>query len=234
MKLHHGTSGFSYPAWKGSFYPEKLPQKRFLEYYASQLGAVEINNTFYRMPKAEMLEKWAQTVPEHFQFVLKVPRRISHQQRLVDCEDNVAYLTETAKALGARRGPYLLQLPPFLKVDVERLRSFLEIWPDDERIAFEFRDPSWFRDDVFEALRDAGAALCWAESGTEKDAPAESTADFGYLRLRREDYVDVDLEGWVRKARAAAWTDVYVFFKHEDEGAGPRLAARFHALFESG
>ncbi len=235
MKLYEGTSGFSYPKWKGSFYPDKLAQKNFLEYYSNQLAAVEINNTFYRMPKAELLEKWAETVPEEFRFVLKANRRISHFQRLVDCEDNVDYLVKMARALGQRRGPFLLQLPPNFKIAVERLKTFLEIWPPQERIAIEFRNPTWFEDEVFDVLRNAGAALCIAESGTDMDAPVVATADFGYLRLRREDYADGDVESWaqrVRKEMAAQWEDVYVFLKHEDAGAGPRLAKVFKDEFE--
>ena len=202
-----------------------------LGFYAARLGAVEINNTFYRMPKADLLERWRDSVPDGFRFALKASRRITHHQRLRDAGDSVDYLFRTAEVLGERLGPFLFQLPPYLKRDVDRLASFLEILPDGLRGAFEFRHASWFDDEVFALLQSAGASLCIADSGSDHDTPLVATADFGYLRLRREDYDEAALRSWAEKIRAQPWSEVYVFFKHEDEGAGPRMAAEFEALF---
>ncbi len=233
MELFVGTSGFAYPAWRGSFYPEALPLAQMLRHYAGRLPAVEINSTFYRMPKPALLEGWAGQVPAGFAFALKASRRITHLKRLADTRDEVAYLYGAAEALGPRRGPILFQLPPFLKKDLPRLQTFLAALPDDHRAAFEFRHASWFDDDVMGALREREAALCVAEAGEASDAPLAATAGFGYLRLRREGYQDADLERWVRQVRLQPWERVFVFFKHEDAGAGPALAARFRSIFEA-
>lgn len=202
-----------------------------LSFYASRLGSVEINNTFYRMPKADLLERWRDAVPDGFRFVLKASRRITHQQRLQDAGDSVDYLFRTAGVLGERLGPFLFQLPPYLRRDVDRLARFLDILPDGMRGAFEFRHASWFDDEVFALLADAGASLCIADSGSDHDAPLVATADFGYLRLRREDYDETALLSWANRIRRQSWREAYVFFKHEDEGAGPRMAGEFEALF---
>ena len=232
-RLWTGTSGFSYKEWKGSFYPEKLPANRMLEYYSRRLRSVEINNTFYRLPRAEMLEKWASQVPEDFSFVLKASRRITHMARLKDAGDPLEYLTRTAVgALGDRLGPILFQLPPYLRVDVARLTDFLAIVPEDVRAAFEFRHESWFVDDVYQALADHGAALVTADTG-EGEAPVVETASFGYARLRRPGYGEADLADWAATLCRPAWSDVFVFFKHEDEGAGPRMAAGFREAWDA-
>ena len=230
MRVRTGTSGFSYPAWTGSFYPPGTRRPDMLSCYAGRLGAVEINNTFYRMPKADLLERWRDAVPESFRFALKASRRITHVQRLRDAADSVDYLFRTACTLGGRLGPILFQLPPYLRRDDDRLASFLKVLPDGLRAAFEFRHASWFDDDVFALLENAGAALCIADAGGDHDAPLASTAAFGYLRLRREDYDDAALASWAERIRLQPWSEVYVFFKHEDAGAGPRMASRFEAL----
>ena len=231
-RLWTGTSGFSYKEWKGSFYPDKLPANRMLEYYSRRLSSVEINNTFYRLPRAEMLEKWASQVPEDFAFVLKASRRITHMARLKDAGDPLEYLTRTAVgALGSRLGPILFQLPPYLRLDVERLRDFLEIVPEDVRAAFEFRHESWFVDDVYQALADHGAALVTADTG-EGEAPVVETATFGYARLRRPGYDEDELRKWAAALARPEWSDVFVFFKHEDEGAGPRMAEGFRGVWD--
>ena len=232
VRLFAGASGFSYKLWKGPFYPEGLPDAEMLGYYAARLPAVEINNTFYRLPKAKMLEDWAGQTPEGFRFVLKASRRITHMQRLKDVSELLGYLFETAGALGPKLGPLLFQLPPHLKKDPDRLRTFLGLVPADRRVALEFRNASWFEDDVYEALRAHDAALCVAE--TEPDdkesggqpAPLVATASWGYLRLRRENYSDADLETWAGRMRGQGWSEAYVFFKHEDEGTAPKLALR--------
>jgi uncharacterized protein YecE (DUF72 family) len=233
VELFVGTSGFSYPAWRGSFYPDDLPAARMLAHYASRLPAVEINNTFYRMPKAEVLAGWAAQVPAGFTFVLKASRRITHLKRLRDVGDEVAHLYRVAAALGAARGPVLFQLPPFLKKDLPRLTAFLATLPPGHSAAVEFRDPSWLDDAVFEALRASGAALCTADTGEPGDAPLLATAPFGYLRLRRAAYAAADLAAWVRRLRAEPFERAFVFLKHEEAGVGPVLAARFRELFEA-
>jgi uncharacterized protein YecE (DUF72 family) len=231
VEVFAGTSGFSYKAWRGRFYPEDLPASRMLTFYAERLATVEINNTFYRMPRTELLRGWAEQVPASFHFALKASRRITHVKRLRDAGEELAILYRVARVLGEHRGPILFQLPPFLRADVERLRGFLSLLPEGHQAVFEFRHPSWHDAPVFDALREAGAALCLADSGGESDAPFVATADFGYLRLRRAGYGDADLAGWQRRVRGAPWRRAFVFFKHEDEAAGPALAARFQALF---
>jgi uncharacterized protein YecE (DUF72 family) len=223
MRLFAGTSGFSYKEWKGTFYPRDLADASMLRYYAERLPAVEINNTFYRMPRAEMLGKWAEAVPENFRFVLKASRRITHQQRLKDAGDSVEYLFKAATALGPKLGPILFQLPPFLKKDVELLSDFLAALPSDCRAAFEFRNASWFDDAVYDALRARNAALVGGDADkAEKSPPLVATADWGYLRLRAPDYSDAALAQWAERIAAEPFEDVYAFFKHEKHG--PALA----------
>jgi uncharacterized protein YecE (DUF72 family) len=229
MKILTGTSGFSYKEWKGSFYPQKLPQKDMLAFYASQLPAVEINHTFYRLPKVSVLDVWAEQVPEGFRFVLKASRRITHFKRLKEAGDENGYLVETAMRLGSRLGPILYQLPPNMKKDRERLEGFLEILPDSIEAAFEFRHPSWFDEEICAALRSHNCALCIADT-EEADSKRVVSADWGYLRLRRSSYSETDLEEWLEWIRDQEWSETFVFFKHEDEGTGPRLARRFLEL----
>jgi uncharacterized protein YecE (DUF72 family) len=226
MRVLAGTSGFSYKEWKGSFYPEDLHADRMLAYYAERLPAVEINNTFYRMPKPALLESWSAEVSPEFRFVLKASQRITHFKRLKDTVSEVEYFFGVASTLGQRLGPVLVQLPPNLKKDLPRLVAFLATLPAGARPAFEFRHASWFEDDVFAALRSKGAALCVAED-EELATPLVATADWGYLRLRRQDYDDAAVAAWAEKVRGQAWSEAYVFFKHEDAGAGPRLASQF-------
>ena len=230
MKLHVGTSGYSYKEWKGTFYPEGLPEKQMLRFYGERFRAVEINNTFYRMPKASVLESWAAEVPADFKFVLKASQRITHMQRLKDSGDSVSYLLEVAGTLKDRLGPLLFQLPPFLQKDVPRLRDFLALLPPERRAAFEFRHQSWFEPEVFSLLRDHRVALCIAEAENDLQVPFVSTADWGYLRLRRPDYGDAELKTWVERVRQQDWRDAFIFFKHEEEGKGPQMASRFLEL----
>ena len=232
MKLYAGTSGYSYKEWKGSFYPEDLPADGMLKHYAGKLPAVEINNTFYRMPKASVLAQWAEQVPDGFRFVLKASQQITHRLRLKDASQPVAYFFDIATTLGDRLGPALFQLPPNLKKDLPRLTDFLSLLPPAARAAFEFRHESWFADDVYEALRDRGAALCIAED-EELATPLVATASWGYLRLRRQDYDDASVADWAHKIHGHTWAEAYAFFKHEDAGAGPRLALRLLEQFAS-
>jgi uncharacterized protein YecE (DUF72 family) len=233
VRLRVGTSGYSYKEWRGTFYPEDLQPAEMLRFYAERLGAVEINNTFYRMPSEKVLAGWAAQVPEDFRFALKASRRITHFKRLKEAAEDLRYLTETALALGDRLGPVLFQLPPHLKLDRQRLETFVAALPQEPRAAFEFRHSSWFVQEVYDLLREHGAALVTADTGEEGDAPLTATAGYGYLRLRRPDYDDADLEAWVARVKEQPWEEALVFFKHEDEGAGPRLAARFRDLWEA-
>ncbi|HEV7586690.1 MAG TPA: DUF72 domain-containing protein [Longimicrobium sp.] len=230
MSLYVGTSGFAYKPWKGPFYPADLPDAGMLRYYGERFGAVEINNTFYRMPKPAVLEGWAAEVSPDFRFVLKASQRITHYQRLTEVGDSVSYLLNVAGTLGERLGPLLFQLPPHLKKDVARLRDFLELLPPTTRVALEFRHASWFDEEVFGLMRDHQAALCIAEAEDGVEVPFVSTADWGYLRLRLPDYGDAELTAWADRVRGQGWKDAFVFFKHEDEAKGPMLASRFLQL----
>ena len=223
MQILAGTSGFSYAEWRGRFYPEGFPGDQMLRFYAERLPTVEINNTFYRMPKPELLAGWADGAPGDFTFALKATRRITHQQRLADVERDVQYFFEVAEALGDKLGPVLFQLPPFLKKDIGVLRAFLPLVPAGKRAALEFRHPSWFKDDVYAALAEHNVALVGGDlEESEKSPPLVVTADFGYLRLRRLDYDPASVADWGTRIAAQAWRAVYAYFKHE--ALGPMFA----------
>ncbi len=230
MKLWVGTSGYSYKAWLGSFYPHGLAAKEMLRFYASRLPAVEINNTFYRQPKESMLQSWAEQVPAEFRFVLKAPQRITHQKRLKDAASEVEYLFRAATALGSRNGAVLFQLPPYLRKDLPTLKGFLSILPTDRAVAFEFRHSSWFDDEIVGCLREHSCALCMADMDEKESFDLIPTASWGYVRLRRSEYSRADLLKWKERILAQEWDHAYIFFKHEDEGIGPRLAGQFLAL----
>jgi uncharacterized protein YecE (DUF72 family) len=230
MNLYVGTSGYSYKEWKGTFYPKNLPDKQMLRFYGEQFRAVEINSTFRGLPRASVLEAWADAVPADFKFVLKAPQRVTHVLRLKNAGDPVSQLLEVAGTLKERLGPVLFQLPPNFKKDAPRLREFLALLPSRSRTAFEFRHQSWFDEEVFGLLGDHQAALCIAEAEGDLEVPFVSTAAWGYLRLRRPDYNDTELKTWVKRVQEQDWQDVFVFFKHEDEGKGPQMAKRFLEL----
>jgi uncharacterized protein YecE (DUF72 family) len=230
MNLHVGTSGYSYKEWKGSFYPKKLPAKQMLDFYSARFRAVEINYTFRRLPTTSVLQTWAGAVPADFQFVLKAPEQITHRKRLKDAGDALRNFLDIAGKLKKRLGPLLFQLPSTLQKDVPRLRAFLALLPRERRVTFEFRHASWFDDEVLELLRDHRAALCIADEEDNLKVPFVATTDWGCLRLRRPEYDDAALKKWVKQVRKQNWQDVFVFFKHEDEGKGPRLAQRFLEL----
>lgn len=225
-RVRIGTSGYSYAEWKGNFYPEKMAAKDMLRFYAERFSTVEINNTFYRMPTEKLLSGWAEQVPESFTFVIKASKRITHDKRLKDCGELLTYLFGVTTTLGSRLGPLLFQLPPNFKKDLPRLQAFFDDMPERRRMAIEFRHASWFDDEVFETLRAHGTALCVADTGEEPVAPLVATTDWGYLRLRREDFSDEDLRDWARRIREQPWKEAYVFLKHEEEGLGPKMAAR--------
>jgi uncharacterized protein YecE (DUF72 family) len=230
MKLYVGTSGYMYKPWKGKFYPPKLPDKEMLSFYSQHFQAVELNNTFYRMPTAAGLAETAAKVPAHFQFVIKAPQQITHIQRLKDSDTSVAQLLEAVRALKERLGPLLFQLPPNMKKDLPRLRTFLALLPSTYKVAWEFRHPSWFDEEVLDVLREQQMALCIAEAEDDLEVPCVATASWGYLRLRRPDYGDAELKAWSKRLQELPWRETYIFFKHEDEGKGPALAKRFLEL----
>jgi uncharacterized protein YecE (DUF72 family) len=228
-ELRVGTSGYAYKGWKGSFYSQKLPDRQMLEFYSRQLATVEINYTFYRMPTEKVLAGWAETVPAAFQFALKMNQKVTHIQKLRNCESLVTRFLEVASILQPekRLGPILVQLPPSFKADLDVLHSFLDLRPPAFRWALEVRHPSWHTDETYSLLRKHNVALCLAE--TDKASPPDVlTADFTYVRLRRESYTRKQLAAW--KKRFAAWQgkgiDVYAYVKHEDASKAPAYATQ--------
>ena len=216
-RLLAGASGYSFKEWKGTFYPGDMKPEGMLAWYAGRLPTVEINNTFYQMPKIAVLENWARATPESFRFAIKASRRITHLSRLKadTAADSVAFLYRNLETLGAKRGPVLFQLPPFLKKDLPRLQEFLAILPADHRATFEFRNEGWFADDVYAALKGAGAALCLSEREDNAPPPVVETARWGYARLRLENYSDEDLAAWAKRLAATSWEQIHVYFMHE-------------------
>jgi uncharacterized protein YecE (DUF72 family) len=216
-RLLAGASGYSFKEWKGTFYPEKIKADAMLAWYAERLPTVEINNTFYRMPKSAVLETWAGTTPGHFRFAIKASRRITHLARIKaeSAAEPLDFLYRNLAALGGKRGPVLFQLPPNLKKDLPRLAAFLRLLPENHAAAFEFRDMSWFADDVYDALRAAGSALCLSEREDNAPPPLVETAPWGYVRLRLETYADDDLRRWARRLEATSWRSIHVYFMHE-------------------
>ena len=222
--IYVGTSGYNYPEWKGSFYPETLPAAKMLPYYAERFSTVEINYTFYRMPTAKLVTGWAAQVPDNFKFTLKAPKRITHDRRLKDVADPVRGFCDAAAELGPKLGALLFQLPPNFKKDLGVFDAFLATLPPRVCGAFEFRNESWLDDEVYARLRDRNLALCIADS-EKRSTPVIATADYAYLRLRDEGYTDHHIAEWAQtvKELATRCRDVYVYFKHEDEGKGPEF-----------
>lgn len=216
-RISAGASGYSFKEWKGSFYPDDMKPDGMLKFYSDRLPTVEINNTFYQMPKTAMLENWQKCTPDAFQFSIKASKRITHIARLKPPEayDSVAFLYQQLAALGGKRGPVLFQLPPNLKKDLPRLTEFLKVLPENHQAAFEFRNESWFADDVYAALTSSGASLCFSER-EDGSAPAlVETASWGYVRLRLENYSDDDLKAWADRLAATGWKEIVVYFMHE-------------------
>jgi uncharacterized protein YecE (DUF72 family) len=229
VRVLSGTSGFSYDEWHGRFYPADLPANERLTHYSARLASVEINNTFYQTPKAALLERWRDSVGADFRFALKAPRRISHVQRLKGSAESLGYFWSAASVLGEKLGPVLFQLPPFAKKDLPLLADFLAILPPGLRAAFEFRNPSWFEDDVYELLASRGAALCAGDSDEDaRSPPLVATADFGYLRLRAPSYDAPALRVWCERILKEPWQTAYVYLKHEV--IGPEYATFLQAL----
>jgi len=230
VKQWIGTSGFQYAEWKGTFYPEDLPAAKMLPFYAERFSTTEINYTFHRIPAAKTIANWKQLTPDNFRFALKAPQKITHWSKLRDCADTLRYFYDVVSGLGEKFGPVLFQLPPNFRKDTFVLGDFVNGLPGGMRAAFEFRHESWFDEEVFELLKATNAALCIADS-EKLTAPKVSTANWGYLRLRREDYSKIDIERWVEFIRAQrGWDNVFIYFKHEEAGIGPKLARQMTEL----
>ncbi len=230
-KIVAGASGYSFKEWKGTFYPEKMKAEEMLPFYSRRLPTVEINNTFYRMPRTTMLEEWVKCTPDAFLFSIKSPRRITHIGRLKpeSVAESVEFLYRALASLGKKRGPVLFQTPPMLKKDLARLEAFLALLPSDHRAAFEFRNDSWFSDDVYAALKQVGAALCLSEREDNAPPPLVETATWGYVRLRLEQYADADLEAWARRLANTGWGETFVYFMHEPTAPEYAQALMRHA-----
>lgn len=228
MNLRAGTSGFAFKEWKGSFYPKGLKDDGMLGFYAGKFPTVEINNTFYRLPKQDVLENWAAQVEAPFTFAIKASQRITHFARLKpEAAGAVEFLLKNTAALGDRLGPILFQLPPNLQKDVPRLQAFLELLPPDRRYTIEFRHESWFSDDTYEVLRSRDIPLCVIEQ-PDFASPVVATASWGYLRLHRFDYDAALHDSWAKTIADQSWTDAYVFFKHDEGvGSGPPAVGAF-------
>ncbi len=229
-----GTSGFQYAEWKGKFYPEKMSPAKMLPFYAGHFATTEINYSFRRIPSAKTIQTWSEATPQRFRFSFKAPQSVTHFAKLRDCADTVRYFYSVLTALDEKVGVVLFQLPASFKKDVPVLDSFLGGLATSMRAAFEFRDPSWFDDRVFEVLQRHNTALCIAEN-EELATPPEITANFGYLRLRREDYTLADIRRWAKvvSKHADRWGEVFIYFKHEDTGIGPKFAAQMSAKLSS-
>jgi uncharacterized protein YecE (DUF72 family) len=225
MAIWVGTSGYNYPEWRGSFYPEKFPTTKMLPYYAERFATVEINYTFYRMPNEKILAGWSRETPDHFRFTLKAPKRITHDSRLRDCKEAVDRFLQVAATLGPKLGAILFQLPPYFKKDLAVFDGFLAMLPDKLCATFEFRHASWLDDEVYARLKAKNLALCIADS--EKASTAlQMTADYAYFRLRDEGYQPADIARWAQAIRqhTANAREVFVYFKHEEQGIGPEFA----------
>jgi uncharacterized protein YecE (DUF72 family) len=217
VKLYAGASGYSFKEWNGIFYPEKCKPAEMLPFYSARLPTVEINNTFYRMPAVPMLEEWVKCTPAEFRFAIKASRRITHMARIKveSAADSVAYLYKNLAALGPKRGPVLFQLPPNLKKDAPRLAAFMELLPEGHNAAFEFRNDTWFDDEVYAILKAKGAALVLSEREDNAPPPLVETAPWGYVRLRLESYSEDDLRHWAGRLAATGWRETFAYFMHE-------------------
>jgi uncharacterized protein YecE (DUF72 family) len=234
MKIYVGTSGYAYKEWKGKFYPEKISSQEMLRFYSGRLKTVEINNTFYRMPKETVLASWAEQVPGDFVFALKAPQVITHLKRLRDVLEETEYLFRTLSVLDRKLGPVLFQFPKSFRADRPVLQDFLGLIPGDAACAFEFRSPSWLDGEILDLLRKKGSSLCIADAEENPANEIIPTAPWGYLRLRRSDYTDAELSQWLERILSQKWEKAFVFFKHEEEDAtGPEMAMRFRELADS-
>ncbi len=232
MKIFAGTSGYGYKEWKGIFYPEDISPKTMLRFYSERLNAVEINNTFYRMPTEGVLESWAGQVPDGFIFALKAPQIITHLKLLRNVEEETRHLFRTLSVLQGKLGPVLFKFPGSFRADRPALAAFLDLIPDIP-CAFEFRSPSWLDSEILDLLRKKGCCLCTADTDKNPAREILNTAPWGYLRLRRSDYTDAALSQWLQKVLSQKWKIAFVFFKHEEGAKGPEMAMRFRELAAS-
>jgi uncharacterized protein YecE (DUF72 family) len=232
MKLLAATSGYAFKEWKGTFYPEDIKADAMLGFYAAKFPTVEINNTFYRLPKESVLAEWASQVPDQFTFSIKASQRITHFTRLKpECADAVGFLLNNTAVLGNKLGPILFQLPPNMKKDIERLRTFLTLLPAERKYTIEFRHETWFEDDVYALLRERDIPMCIVEQ-PEFASPVVATASWGYVRLHRFDYNDTMLTEWAARIRTLPWSNAFVYFKHDEgEGSGPPAVEAFVQAF---
>ncbi len=230
MKISIGTSGYGYKEWKGKFYPEKLSAKKMLGFYSERFGAVEINNTFYRMPTESVLESWASQVPEDFVFAIKAPQAITHRKRLKNVDSEAEFLFKSLSALDRKLGPVLFQFSKSFHANPALLKDFLSLIPGNISCAFEFRSPSWLNTETIGLLHEKRHSLCLEDTDENPANEIISTASWGYLRLRRSDYTDADLSQWMERILEQEWSKAFVFFKHEEEAKGPEMAMRFHEL----
>jgi uncharacterized protein YecE (DUF72 family) len=232
MKIHVGTSGYGYREWKGKFYPEKIPPGEMLRFYSERLRAVEINNTFYQMPRESILSSWAEQVPDDFVFTFKAPRVITHLKRLKNVDEEVRHLFRTLSVLDSKLGPLLFQFPRSFHKDLTAFSEFLDLLPDLP-CAFEFRHQSWIDNENIDLLRERRHGLCITDTDENPATEIIGTASWGYLRLRCSDYSDADLSEWIETILSQKWEKVFVFFKHEEEAKGPEMAMRFHEFADS-
>lgn len=230
MQIHVGTSGYAYKEWKGEFYPEKISSKDMLGFYSERLSVVEINNTFHRMPTERVLTSWARQVPDGFTFAIKAPQVITHVKRMKEVGEEVEFLFKSLSTLDTKLGPVLFQFPKSLRSNRDRLESFLDLIPSNAKCAFAFRSPSWHDAEILDILRARDHSLCIEDTDEEPADEIIGTASWGYLRLRRADYSEADLSQWADRVTAQAWDKAFVFFKHEGEAKGPKLAMRFREL----
>jgi uncharacterized protein YecE (DUF72 family) len=230
MKIYVGTSGFAYKEWKGKFYPEKIPPKEMLHFYSERLGAVEINNTFYRMPRESVLKSWAEQVSGGFILALKAPQVITHIKQLRNVFEETEYLFKTLSVLGGKLGPVLFQFPKSFRANAPALEDFLALIPGDTDCAFDFRSPTWLDARMPDLLRKKGCSLCMEDTDENPVNEIISTSTWGYLRLRRSEYTEVGLSEWAERTLSQKWERAFVFFKHEDGARGAEMALRFQEL----
>jgi uncharacterized protein YecE (DUF72 family) len=233
VKIKVGTSGYGFKEWKGAFYPEKISAKAMLGFYAERLRAVEINYTFYHLPTPGVLTAWAAQVPDDFAFALKASQIITHRKRLHQAAEETEFFFQSLESLGEKAGPVLFQFPPFFHANPAVLAEYLPLLPAGRQCAFEFRHPSWLVPEILDLLRAHGCSLCLADTDENPVGELISTADWGYLRLRRANYSEAELGQWLARIQAQPWQSAYVFFKHEEEAQaaiGPKMAMHFQQL----
>jgi uncharacterized protein YecE (DUF72 family) len=233
MNIYSGTSGYGYKEWKGTFYPEKISPQEMLRFYGERFRTVEINNTFYRLPTGSVLASWAEQVPLDFIFAIKAPQKITHLKRLRNVAEETGYLFRSLSILERKLGPVLFQFPKTFQADYPTLEAFLDLLPGGISCAFEFRSPSWLQAKMLDLLRGRNYSLCTADTDENPAEEIIGTASWGYLRLRRSDYTAADLSRWLERILSQPWEKTFVYFKHEDEALGPKMAIRFQELADS-